>query len=191
MSFVDGSALGGDELSNAYGKVLKNQLRMMVDLSKAGTYSAATTYLDNTNYDAFATDTMTKSNMLFDSSGKLYYGPTDTKADGDLTTIDEFNDSSLDSTKWTDGGSTTGPSGGQSSTEGAAYLTQTASAAYSGSGSTGTAKVTLNGSGAKRLSDYGTIYRFKINAITATIQGGASVSFDIYFDDGVSPVCYC
>ena len=55
--------------------------------------------LKNIKYDVFNTDTMTKTNMFYDSTNKMYVGPENPVED-EYIVYDDCNNSSIDATKW-------------------------------------------------------------------------------------------
>jgi len=105
MAIKNGQLADADEVMNALGKIFHNQAQIAYEQLYEGYTSKPNTTnpdFDNASFDAFMGDTMTATDMFYDSTDDLYVGPLlDNEADADFTTIDECNDSSINATIWT------------------------------------------------------------------------------------------
>jgi hypothetical protein len=92
-------------LNNCIGTPFKNQAQLLYNSAYIGFNSklnvaTGVPNLKNIKYDCFLTDTMTETNMQYDSTNDFYWGPTDPDED-EYSVYDDCDDSSIDTDLWT------------------------------------------------------------------------------------------
>ncbi len=114
MSIENGSTSNADEVMNAMGSLFNDTAQNLFNSAYIGFDSklngTGSPNLNNVDYSIFSTDSMsTTGNIEYDSTNEWYWGPTDL-IDSDYITYDEFNDSSVNNSLWSETIVGTGPS---------------------------------------------------------------------------------
>jgi len=76
MTIDVGYVANPDEVLNSEGLIFKNLARTLFSSTRAGWTSGTTSALTNMDLDVYATDTMTKSGFIYNSTSKKYIGFT-------------------------------------------------------------------------------------------------------------------
>jgi hypothetical protein len=104
MAIKNGETANADEVLNLVGITFKNQAQLLFNSALIGFNSklnvaTGVPNLKNIKYDVFNSDTMTKTNMFYDSANKMYVGP-ETPVEDEYVVYDDCSNSSIDATKW-------------------------------------------------------------------------------------------
>lgn len=102
MPIINDQTPDADEVMNAMGQILANQFLLIWNANINKEDDSVIPGMTNSTYDDFVSDSQTKTSMNYDATNDLYFGPTGI-ADGNLTTIDEFSDSSVNGAIWETG----------------------------------------------------------------------------------------